>query len=144
MGPLLPPHDHRPPRGQVPFPLSEFPSLTPTTGLEAVVFVGGVSLAEPATSIPIATIVGIICGIICGAIVYQFASRTSKCLDFLPAKPPLNHNSLQNIPHLHDQLHLTHRCWPLLQSHLGIPRKQFHQAHRRFFRRCCRNRPGVV
>ncbi|KAH0834848.1 Ftr1 protein [Lanmaoa asiatica] len=49
-------------------------------GLEAVVFVGGVALAQPATSIPIATIVGIISGIACGTIVYQFASRTSKFL----------------------------------------------------------------
>jgi len=46
-------------------------------GLEAVVFVGGVALSEPASSIPIATIVGIICGIACGAVVYQFASRTA-------------------------------------------------------------------
>ncbi|KAF8551776.1 iron permease FTR1 [Imleria badia] len=46
-------------------------------GLETVIFVGGVSLAEPATSIPIPTIVGIICGIVCGTIVYQFASRTT-------------------------------------------------------------------
>ncbi|KAF5349294.1 hypothetical protein D9756_009367 [Leucocoprinus leucothites] len=46
-------------------------------GLEAVVFVGGVSLGEPATSIPIATIVGIICGLVCGFLIYQFASRTA-------------------------------------------------------------------
>ncbi|KAG9311708.1 iron permease FTR1 [Chiua virens] len=46
-------------------------------GLEAVVFVGGVSLAEPATSIPLAAIVGIILGLICGVIIYQFASRTT-------------------------------------------------------------------
>lgn len=47
-------------------------------GLEAVVFVGGVSLGQPASSIPIAAIVGIICGGICGFIIYTFASRSSK------------------------------------------------------------------
>ncbi|KAF9239308.1 Ftr1 protein [Melanogaster broomeanus] len=46
-------------------------------GIEAIVFVGGVALAEPATSIPIAAIVGIICGMICGFCIYQFASRTT-------------------------------------------------------------------
>ncbi|KAJ7578601.1 iron permease FTR1 [Mycena floridula] len=46
-------------------------------GMEAVVFVGGVSLGQPATSIPIAAIVGIICGLIIGFIIYQFASRTT-------------------------------------------------------------------
>jgi high-affinity iron transporter len=46
-------------------------------GLEAVVFVGGVSLGQAATSIPIAAIVGIVCGLICGFLIYQFASRTS-------------------------------------------------------------------
>ncbi|KAJ7484466.1 iron permease FTR1 [Mycena latifolia] len=46
-------------------------------GMEAVVFVGGVSLGQPATSIPIATIVGLICGLIIGYIIYTFASRTT-------------------------------------------------------------------
>ena len=48
------------------------------TGLEAVVFIGGVSLGQPAASIPIAAIVGIICGLICGYVIYAFGSRTSK------------------------------------------------------------------
>ena len=47
-------------------------------GIEAVVFVGGVSLGEPATSIPLAAIVGIICGVVVGYIIYAFASRTSE------------------------------------------------------------------
>ncbi|KIM42144.1 hypothetical protein M413DRAFT_444611 [Hebeloma cylindrosporum] len=46
-------------------------------GLEAVIFVGGVSLGQPATAIPIATIVGIICGLIIGFLIYEFASRTT-------------------------------------------------------------------
>ncbi|KNZ81593.1 Plasma membrane iron permease [Termitomyces sp. J132] len=46
-------------------------------GMEAVVFVGGVSLGQSATSIPIAAIVGIICGLICGFLIYQFASRST-------------------------------------------------------------------
>jgi high-affinity iron transporter len=47
-------------------------------GLEAVVFVGGVSLGQSARSIPIAAIVGIICGLVCGFLIYTFASRSSK------------------------------------------------------------------
>ncbi|KAF9530010.1 Ftr1 protein [Crepidotus variabilis] len=46
-------------------------------GLEAVVFVGGVSLGQPATSIPIAAIIGIICGFVVGYLIYAFASRTT-------------------------------------------------------------------
>ncbi|KAL0578123.1 high-affinity iron permease [Marasmius crinis-equi] len=46
-------------------------------GIEAIIFVGGVSLGEPATAIPIATIVGLICGFICGFLIYEFASRTT-------------------------------------------------------------------
>jgi len=46
-------------------------------GMEAVIFVGGVSLGQPATSIPIAAIVGIICGMVCGFLIYQFASRST-------------------------------------------------------------------
>jgi high-affinity iron transporter len=47
-------------------------------GIEAVVFVGGVSLGEPATSIPLAAIVGIVCGVFVGYIICAFASRTSE------------------------------------------------------------------
>ncbi|KAK0435816.1 Ftr1 protein [Desarmillaria tabescens] len=46
-------------------------------GMEAVVFVGGVSLGQPATSIPLAAIVGLICGLVCGFLIYFFASRTT-------------------------------------------------------------------
>ncbi|PBK70629.1 iron permease FTR1 [Armillaria solidipes] len=46
-------------------------------GMEAVVFVGGVSLGQPATAIPLAAIVGLICGLICGFLIYFFASRTT-------------------------------------------------------------------
>ncbi|KAG0707939.1 iron permease FTR1 [Suillus ampliporus] len=46
-------------------------------GIEAVVFVGGVALGQPASSIPIAAIAGLICGLICGFLIYHFASRTT-------------------------------------------------------------------
>jgi high-affinity iron transporter len=49
-------------------------------GIEAVIFVGGVSLGQPATSIPIATVVGLVCGLVCGALIYAFASRTTLTL----------------------------------------------------------------
>ncbi|OCH87145.1 iron permease FTR1 [Obba rivulosa] len=46
-------------------------------GMEAVIFVGGVSLGQPAVSIPIAAIVGLVCGFIVGYLIYAFASRTT-------------------------------------------------------------------
>ncbi|TFY56958.1 hypothetical protein EVG20_g8732 [Dentipellis fragilis] len=46
-------------------------------GMEAVVFVGGVSLGQSARSIPIAAIVGLIVGLICGVLIYAFASRST-------------------------------------------------------------------
>jgi high-affinity iron transporter len=51
-------------------------------GMEAVIFVGGVSLGQSATSIPIAAIVGLVCGVIIGFFIYEFASRTSKYFNF--------------------------------------------------------------
>ncbi|KIK18786.1 hypothetical protein PISMIDRAFT_683791 [Pisolithus microcarpus 441] len=44
-------------------------------GMEGVIFVSGVAVGQPATSIPIAAIVGIICGLVCGFLIYQFSSR---------------------------------------------------------------------
>lgn len=46
-------------------------------GMEAVIFVGGVSLGQPARAIPIAAIVGLVCGIIVGYLIYAFASRAT-------------------------------------------------------------------
>ncbi|KAF8706032.1 Iron permease FTR1, partial [Rhizoctonia solani] len=46
-------------------------------GLEAVVFVGGVSLGQSATSIPLAAIIGLICGLLVGYLIYASSSRTS-------------------------------------------------------------------
>ena len=63
-------------------------------GLEAVIFVGGVSLGLPATSIPIAAIVGIVCGLVIGFFIYEFASRTSKSLNL-----PKQNNRISNKIH---------------------------------------------
>jgi high-affinity iron transporter len=41
-------------------------------GLEAVVFVGGVSLGEPASSFPLAVFCGLFCGITIGYFVYKW------------------------------------------------------------------------
>lgn len=46
--------------------------------LYRIFVVGSVSLSVPATSIPVATIVDIICGLTCGFVIYQFGSRTSE------------------------------------------------------------------
>jgi high-affinity iron transporter len=40
-------------------------------GLEAVVFVGGVSLSEPASSFPLAVFCGILCGLLIGFFIYK-------------------------------------------------------------------------
>ncbi|KAH7915036.1 iron permease FTR1 [Hygrophoropsis aurantiaca] len=49
-------------------------------GIEAIVFVGGVSFSQTATSIPIAAIVGLVSGLVCGVLIYQFATRTTLSL----------------------------------------------------------------
>ncbi|KIR38829.1 high-affinity iron permease CaFTR1 [Cryptococcus deuterogattii 99/473] len=46
-------------------------------GLEAVVFVGGVSLGLPATSIPLAVVVGLIAGFAVGYLIYRTGSTTT-------------------------------------------------------------------
>jgi high-affinity iron transporter len=43
-------------------------------GLEGVVFIGGVSLGLPATSIPLPAIIGLFCGLLCGYIVFKAGS----------------------------------------------------------------------
>jgi high-affinity iron transporter len=40
-------------------------------GLEAIVFIGGISLGLPATSIPLAAIVGLACGFLVGFLIYK-------------------------------------------------------------------------
>jgi hypothetical protein len=47
-------------------------------GLEAVVFLGGVSLGEAGTSIPIAAICGLLAGLLVGYLLYKSSSRLSK------------------------------------------------------------------
>ena len=47
-------------------------------GLETVIFVGGVSLGQEAKSIPLATIVGLLCGIVVGYLLYRSSSRLSE------------------------------------------------------------------
>jgi high-affinity iron transporter len=53
-------------------------------GLEGVVFIGGVSLGLPATSIPLPAIVGLFCGLLCGFTVFK-AGSFSKVRIFLIA-----------------------------------------------------------
>lgn len=40
-------------------------------GLEAVVFIGGVSLSEPASSFPLAVVVALVCGVLVGYFIYR-------------------------------------------------------------------------
>lgn len=46
-------------------------------GLEAIVFVGGVGLASPASSFPLPVVCGLLAGIACGACLYFFGSTVS-------------------------------------------------------------------
>lgn len=46
-------------------------------GLEAVVFLGGVSLGEPGSSIPLAAICGLLAGLAVGYLLYKSSSRLS-------------------------------------------------------------------
>ena len=43
-------------------------------GLEAVVFLGGVSLSEPASSFPLAVFCGVACGAVIGYFIYKYNS----------------------------------------------------------------------
>ena len=52
-------------------------------GLEAVVFVAGVSFGESAKAIPIAAIVGLLCGLIVGAAIYMSSRRVSKSFSYV-------------------------------------------------------------
>ncbi|PLW37394.1 hypothetical protein PCASD_09905 [Puccinia coronata f. sp. avenae] len=49
-------------------------------GLEAVVFIGGVSLGQPATSIPIAAVTGILLGLVIGYTIYNSSARLNLSL----------------------------------------------------------------
>ncbi|KAK4701952.1 high-affinity iron transporter, partial [Phenoliferia sp. Uapishka_3] len=49
-------------------------------GLEAVVFVGGVSLGQSARAIPLAAIVGLICGLFIGWCIYKSSSKLNLTL----------------------------------------------------------------
>ena len=101
-------------------------------GMEAVIFVGGVSLGQPATSIPIAAIVGIVCGLIIGYLIYAFASRTSRsffCACFRSSSlTPVN--SFDHLPCRHDQLDSPHRCWFVQQGNRRLPGVQVRQTVR--------------
>ena len=91
--------------------------------MEAVIFVGGVSLGQPATSIPIAAIVGLICGLIIGFFIYEFASRTSKFFqshkqkqtDTQKVSPPFLLISFKCLPRCYDQLTSPHRSRSIQQ-----------------------------
>ncbi|OJJ62239.1 hypothetical protein ASPSYDRAFT_85934 [Aspergillus sydowii CBS 593.65] len=46
-------------------------------GLEAVIYVGGVGLGQPATAFPLAVVCGLAAGILVGYIIYRFGQTTS-------------------------------------------------------------------
>lgn len=101
-------------------------------GMEAIIFVGGVALGQPAVSIPIAAIVGLVCGIVVGVIIYAFASRSSECLYvlFYSSKYDLFiiiviYSSVNDVPRTNDQPPPPHRRWSILSCRRRISRKCF-------------------
>lgn len=107
-------------------------------GIEAVVFVGGVSLGQPGTSIPLAAIVGIICGLFVGYLIYSFASRTSQSL--LPCwkcSLLIRLNSFDHLSHCYDKLDPPDRFRVVQQGSRKLPDIQVQQdvrlSHRSSF-----------
>ncbi|KAG8744475.1 high-affinity iron permease [Ceratobasidium sp. 428] len=69
------PHDHQGKAGIRMLFMLPFVTVL-REGLEAVVFVGGVSLGQPASSIPLAALAGLIIGLLVGYLIYASSSRT--------------------------------------------------------------------
>lgn len=86
--------------------------------MEAVIFVGGVSLGQPATAIPIAAIVGIVCGLVVGYIIYTFASRAGGKLLALIRSITHTQASFEGFHGCNDKLHSPYWIWTLQQSYL--------------------------
>ena len=88
-------------------------------GLEAVIFMGGVSLGLPATSFPLAVVTGLACGCLVGYFIYRSVETLHKLNSrWLNA---IQGRQLRSNPDLLDHLNLLlifGRCRPLLQSRL--------------------------
>ncbi|QRV89330.1 iron transporter FTH1 [Ceratobasidium sp. AG-Ba] len=69
------PHDHKSRAGIRMLFVLPFVTVL-REGLEAVVFVGGVSLGQPASSIPLAALAGLVIGLVVGYLIYASSSRT--------------------------------------------------------------------
>ncbi|QRV74646.1 iron transporter FTH1 [Ceratobasidium sp. AG-Ba] len=69
------PHDHKGRAGIRMLFMLPFVTVL-REGLEAVVFVGGVSLGQPASSIPLAALAGLVIGLVVGYLIYASSSRT--------------------------------------------------------------------
>lgn len=55
-------------------------------GLEAVIFIGGISLALPAGSFPLALIAGLVCGCLIGYLIYRSVTFIKTMLAFVLIK----------------------------------------------------------
>ena len=99
-------------------------------GLEAVIFLGGVSLGQEAKSIPIAAIVGLLCGFSIGLVIWFFSHRrlNIRCVG--------RANRTDPEKHLHGHLDLVppaHRRGPVLEGHRVVRAVHVHED----VRRCC-------
>ena len=90
-------------------------------GLEAVVFIGGVSLGLPATSFPLAVVCGFACGCLIGYFIYRQVETLSKPSQHMADR--IQRRQLRSNPgflNYFNLLLISGRCGPLLQSRLGF------------------------
>lgn len=83
-------------------------------GLEAVVYIGGVSLGYPATAFPLAVVCGLLAGSFIGYLIYRYGSAlnvspvSADCLQWWPGPVP------SHLPRGLNLLLVSRRCWPVL------------------------------
>ena len=84
-------------------------------GLEAIVFIGGVGLSQPAKAFPLAVICGVLAGVIIGIIIYKLARHVSKVFHKLTQGQGRKHGGNPDFPHRVDMLPLSHCCRSAIQ-----------------------------
>ena len=90
-------------------------------GLEAVVFIGGVSLGLPAVSFPLPVVTGLACGCLVGYFIYRLVDTKSRAQQQVTNR--IQRRKLCSDSDLPDHLNLLlipGRCRPLLEGSMGL------------------------